>query len=122
MYDTPESQCCLLVDLGEDLGVLEKVELLDKYGQQCIPSAYDITWLHAVSPTKATTHLFTDLDRATTPSGQKDPVSGLDRDGSDVAVLVASTGTHSDDGGFRERRLGGRRREEDTRGSFLVEA
>lgn len=43
MYDTPESQCCLLVDLGEDLGVLEKVELLDKYGQQCIPSAYDIT-------------------------------------------------------------------------------
>lgn len=62
--------------------------------------------------------LFADLDRATTPSGQKDPVSGLDRDGSDVAVLVASTGTHSDDGGFRERRLGGRRREEDTRGSF----
>lgn len=62
--------------------------------------------------------LFADLDRATTPSRQKNPVSGLDRDGSDVAVLVASTGAHSDDGGFRERRLGGRGREEDTRGGF----
>lgn len=66
------------------------------------------------------THLLANLDRTTTPSGQKNPVSGLDRDGSDDALLVGSTGTDSDDGGFRERGLGGRGGEEDTRGSFLV--
>lgn len=68
------------------------------------------------------THLLADLDRTTTPSGQKNPVSRLDRDGNDGALLVGGTGTDSDDGGFRERGLGGRGGEEDTRGSFLVEA
>lgn len=71
---------------------------------------------------EVTTYLLADLDRTTTPSGQKNPVSGLDRDGNDGALLVGSTRTDSDDGGFRERGLGGRGGEEDTRGSFLVEA
>lgn len=49
----------------------------------------------------APAYLLAELDRATSPSGEKDPVSRLDRHGVHLAVLVRRAGTHGDD-----RRLG----------------
>ena len=66
------------------------------------------------------THLFADFDRVSTPSRQENLVSGFDRGGNDLSLLVRRTGSDGNHGGLGQgvsrRRLG----EEDAGSCFLM--
>lgn len=75
----------LLGDLGEDLRVTDEQVLV-----------------------------LADLDRVAAPAGKEHLVTGLDRSGDHLAVLVGSTGASSNDAGFGKGRRGSRRGNEET--------
>lgn len=99
----------LLLDLGENFGVLEQEVLLREWSaSRCSVQGRDTS-----------THLFANLDRVSAPAGKEHAITSLHGGGNDGSVFIGRAGADGNDSGLRKRVARCRRGEENSSGGFL---